>query len=71
MKGLKAVYTGPSKVKASGKAAGPKKKASKRAVAKNPAPKKRSRDSKNIGKASNDHASNSDGWKPIRKNPTR
>ncbi|MFT7245356.1 MAG: ATP-dependent RNA helicase SrmB [Candidatus Azotimanducaceae bacterium] len=76
VKGLKAAYTGPDKVKKSGKAAGTKKKISKRTAAKTPAPKKRVRNTKNIGKGTNTKGTNSkassnDGLSPYRKNPTR
>lgn len=50
VKGLKASYTGPGKVKKSGKAAGAKKKTGKNAASKGPSPKKRARNTKNIGK---------------------
>ncbi|MBT5153960.1 MAG: DEAD/DEAH box helicase [Gammaproteobacteria bacterium] len=50
VKGLKADYTGPGKLKKSGKAAGTKKKSRKQRVPKSPAPKKRARNKKNIGK---------------------
>ncbi len=50
IKGLKADYTGPDKVKKSGKAVGTKKKPRKGSAPKAPAPKKRARNTKNIGK---------------------
>ncbi|MBT5152888.1 MAG: DEAD/DEAH box helicase, partial [Gammaproteobacteria bacterium] len=50
VKGLKADYTGPVKLKKSGKAAGTRKKTRKPAVSKSPAPKKRARNKKNVGK---------------------
>ena len=50
VKGLKAAYTGPAKLKKSGKAAGTRKKARKPVVSKSPTPKKRARNKKNIGK---------------------
>jgi len=71
MKGLKAVYSGPDKVKKSGKAVGTKKKLNKRSAAKSPAPKKRARNTKNIGKGTNNKASSNDGTGPYRKIPTQ
>ena len=53
VKGLKAAYTGPIKVKKSGKAVGTKKKPRKDAPLKGPAPKQRARNKKNIGKGRN------------------
>ncbi len=50
IKGLKAHYAGPNKVKKSGKAVGTKKKPRKGSAPKPPAPKKRARNTKNIGK---------------------
>jgi ATP-dependent RNA helicase SrmB len=50
VKGMKAKYTGPDKVKKSGKAVGAKKKTRKQPASKSPAPKKRARNTKNIGK---------------------
>lgn len=49
IKGLKADYKGPNKVKKSGKAAGASKKTSKRSAAKNPAAKKRLKKMKDVG----------------------
>ncbi|MBT4381622.1 MAG: hypothetical protein HOD26_22745, partial [Gammaproteobacteria bacterium] len=50
VKGLKADYTGPGKLKKSGKAVGARKKPGKLSASKSPAPKKRARNKKNIGK---------------------
>lgn len=71
VKGLKAAYAGPDKVKKSGKAAGTKKKITKRSAVKTPAPKKRVRNTKNIGKGTNSKTSSNDGMSPYRKNPTK
>jgi superfamily II DNA/RNA helicase len=80
IKGLKAAYKGPDKVKKSGKAVGTKKRTSKHATAKSPAPKQRARNTKSAGKGSNrkasgntvsdNKASSNDGWSPLRKKPT-
>ena len=53
VKGLNADYTGPVKLKKSGKAVGAKKKPRKLSTSKSPAPKKRARNKKNIGKGGN------------------
>ena len=53
VKGLRADYTGPGKLKKSGKAVGAKKKPRKLPTSKSPAPKKRARNKKNIGKGGN------------------
>jgi ATP-dependent RNA helicase SrmB len=52
IKGLKADYKGPNKVKKSGKAAGPSKKTGKRSASKNPATKKRLNKMKDVGNES-------------------
>jgi ATP-dependent RNA helicase SrmB len=71
IKGLKAAYKGPDKVKKSGKAVGTKKKPNKNSAAKSPAPKKRTRNTKNIGKGTNNIAGGDDGMSPYRKKPTK
>jgi ATP-dependent RNA helicase SrmB len=53
IKGLKADYTGPGKLKKSGKAVGAKKKKRSLPVPNNSAPKKRAKSTKNIGKGNN------------------
>ena len=71
VKGLKAVYTGPDKIKKSGKAAGVKKRVSKRGATKSPAPKKRAKSRRGPVKGDGNDSNTSDGWNPIRKNPTK
>lgn len=68
VKGLKASYSGPDKVKKSGKAAGTKKKPRNKSSAKSPTPKKRARDTKNIGKASKNKPGNKKASELYRKN---
>ena len=58
VKGLKADYTGPNKLKKSGKAAGAREKARNHPAPKSPAAKKRARNRKNIGKRSEGKGSN-------------
>ena len=50
VQGLKADYTGPDKLKKSGKAVGAKKRKGKLSMSNTPAPKKRAKNTKNIGK---------------------
>ncbi|MFT5100521.1 MAG: ATP-dependent RNA helicase SrmB, partial [Planctomycetaceae bacterium] len=52
IKGLKADYKGPNKVKKSGKAAGASKKTRKRSASKSPASKKRAKKMKDVGNES-------------------
>ena len=66
IKGLKADYTGPGKLKKSGKAVGTKKKKRKLPVPKKPVPKKRARNTKNIGKGKTGKGSIGDGTNPYR-----
>jgi ATP-dependent RNA helicase SrmB len=70
LKGLKAKYTGPDKVKKSGKAVGTKKKTHKKPAPKGPAPKKRARNTKNIGKGNSNKGDSSKGDNPLYRKKT-